>query len=282
GQVLACIPNVQHYSVLVNLLRGKWEYQDEGLLDRTHLRFFTLSGIQELFARAGLNIFEIQPRWWPGDEFDQFHQLMAPALKHLGIDSASFATQTRAVQYIVRAVRSAEPPQRMVIWSLLGSVIGSEVRIGEPGRFLATIPGVRTLTGTGLQFADLDRTWPGEARVFLQQRIVIPLADHLQLQRALLARGYLIVGELDDDPEHFTDLVSSDFFGIKSCHCIQTTTEVLAETLRKIHPHVAVFPNQAASVGAPRSQVPGHSSEHPVTLFFGALNRESDWAPIMP
>ena len=44
GQILACIPNVQHYSVLVNLLRGKWEYQDEGLLDRTHLRFFTLQG----------------------------------------------------------------------------------------------------------------------------------------------------------------------------------------------------------------------------------------------
>jgi precorrin-6B methylase 2 len=30
GQVLACIPNVQHYSVVVNLLRGQWEYQEEG------------------------------------------------------------------------------------------------------------------------------------------------------------------------------------------------------------------------------------------------------------
>ena len=66
GQVLACIPNVQHYSVIVNLLRGKWDYQDEGLLDRTHLRFFTLSGIQDLFAKAGLRVFDIQPRWWPG------------------------------------------------------------------------------------------------------------------------------------------------------------------------------------------------------------------------
>ena len=59
GQVLACIPNVQHYSVLVNLLRGRWDYQDEGLLDRTHLRFFTLSGVQDLFVKAGLQIFEI-------------------------------------------------------------------------------------------------------------------------------------------------------------------------------------------------------------------------------
>ena len=80
GQILACIPNVQHYSVVVNLLQGKWNYQDEGLLDRTHLRFFTLSGIQELFAGAGLRVFDIQPRWWAGTEQDRFQQVMAPVL----------------------------------------------------------------------------------------------------------------------------------------------------------------------------------------------------------
>src|SRR5262249_53974498 len=42
GQVLACIPNIQHYSIIINLMRGNWDYEDEGLLDRTHLRFFTL------------------------------------------------------------------------------------------------------------------------------------------------------------------------------------------------------------------------------------------------
>ena len=62
----------------------------------------------------------------------------------------------------------------MIVWSLLGSVIGSEVRIQEPHQFLATIPGVRSLAGTGVQFADLGRILPGEDRVFIQQRIVIP------------------------------------------------------------------------------------------------------------
>ncbi|HEX8198862.1 MAG TPA: class I SAM-dependent methyltransferase, partial [Isosphaeraceae bacterium] len=38
GQVVACIPNVQHASVILGLVRGRWDYQDEGLLDRTHLR----------------------------------------------------------------------------------------------------------------------------------------------------------------------------------------------------------------------------------------------------
>jgi Glycosyl transferases group 1 len=282
GQVLACIPNVQHYSVIVNLLRGKWEYQDEGLLDRTHLRFFALESMRELFARAGLKVFDIQPRWWPDASFDRFQQVMAPVLSPLGIDAAAFATQTRAVQYVVRAIRGDEAPRRTVIWSLLGSTIGSHPRVGEPGQFLATIPGVRTLTCTGVLFDELGKTSPGEEKVFVQQRVVIPLADHLRLQRELLARGYLIVGEFDDDPQHFTELVRSNFFALRSCHCLQTTTEVMAETLRTFNPHVAVFPNQVATLAAPRPEPDDRRSPGQPTIFFGALNREADWAPLMP
>lgn len=282
GQVLACVPNVQHHSVLVNLLRGKWEYQDEGLLDRTHLRFFTLGGLKQLFAQAELKVCDIEPRWWPDASFDHFQQVMAPVLKALEIEPAEFRTQTRAVQYIVRAIRAASAPRRMVIWSLLGSAIGSHPRVGEPGQFLATIPGVRILACTGLQFDELGRTLPEEQKVFLQQRVIIPLADHLRLQQELLARGYLIVGEFDDDPRHFAELVHTDFFALRSCHCLQTTTEVMAETLRQFNPHVAVFPNQVAMLPEPRPEPDHGRSAKPLTIFFGALNREPDWAPIMP
>jgi hypothetical protein len=278
GQVLACIPNVQHYSVIVGLLRGSWRYQEEGLLDRTHLRFFTLEGMQDLFNRAGLQVFDIQPRWWAddSDSFGRFQQIVAPVLGPLGIDSSAFATRTRAVQYVVRAVRGQGPLRRMFLWSLLGSVIGSEVRIQEPQRFLATLPGLRTLTTTGLQFADLTRTLADEERVFVQQRVIIPPEDHIRLQRALLAEGYLLVAEIDDDPLHFPVLADSDFFALRSCHCVQTSTQTMAETLRAYHPHVEFFPNQVAEL--PRLTF----NEGPVTLFFGALNREADWAPLMP
>jgi SAM-dependent methyltransferase len=282
GQILACIPNVQHYSVLVSLLRGAWDYQDEGLLDRTHLRFFTLSGIRDLFLKAGLHVFEIQPRWWPSGEFDRFQEVMAPVLSALAIDATSFAIQTRAVQYVVRAVRAAVPPPRMLIWSLLGSSIGSEVRVAEPERFLATIPGVRIQSGTGVQFDDLGRTWPGERKIFIQQRVIISRSDHLRLQRALRSHGFLIVAEFDDDPEHFAELKRTDFFALKSCHCIQTTTEVLAETLRTFHPHVMVFPNQLARLPRPRLRADTETVSGSTTLFFGALNREADWTPILP
>ena len=112
---------------------------------------------------------------------------------------------------------------------------------------------------------------------------MIPTEDHLRLQRALLEHGYLIIAEFDDDPLHFDDLVKSDFFALRSCHGIQTTTEPLAEVLRAYNPHVQVFPNQLAML-PPARELPDPVGEmtsgaSPVTLFFGALNRETDWAP---
>lgn len=281
GQVLACIPNVQHYSVLVNLMRGRWDYQAEGLLDRTHLRFFTLAGVQELFAKAGLTVFDIRPRWWPGTEPEYFHQVMAPVLSALRIDPVSFTAQTRAVQYLIRAVHSDNPPRRMLVWTLLGSAIASEVRVKEPLQFLATIPGVRTRTSTGLQFDELRQTFSGEEKIFIQQRVILPVRDHLKLQRAVLSSGYLIVAELDDNPHHFAELVCSDFLALRSCHCVQTTTEVMAESIRVFNPHVAVFPNQIAELPRPRKRMNDLNLLVPLTLFFGALNRETDWAPVM-
>jgi len=61
GSVVASIPNIRHVSVLRRLvLRGEWRYTDYGLLDRTHLRFFTRESILEMFRTAGYAV-EIEP-----------------------------------------------------------------------------------------------------------------------------------------------------------------------------------------------------------------------------
>lgn len=54
GLCIISLPNAQHYSVSLNLLRGKWEYTDAGLLDSTHLRFFTRSSAEAMVHNAGL------------------------------------------------------------------------------------------------------------------------------------------------------------------------------------------------------------------------------------
>jgi len=62
GCVVASIPNVRHYIVVRNLaLRGRWDYADWGVLDRTHLRFFTRASIEELFESADMAIETLAP-----------------------------------------------------------------------------------------------------------------------------------------------------------------------------------------------------------------------------
>ncbi|MFL6466529.1 MAG: class I SAM-dependent methyltransferase, partial [Pyrinomonadaceae bacterium] len=57
GCVVASIPNVRYFgNVWLMLVHGSWEYQDSGILDRTHLRFFTQKSIQAMFADQGYEI----------------------------------------------------------------------------------------------------------------------------------------------------------------------------------------------------------------------------------
>ncbi len=53
GRVVASLPNIGHYSTLLMLLRQQWRYQELGIMDYTHLRFFTRTGLLDLFRRAG-------------------------------------------------------------------------------------------------------------------------------------------------------------------------------------------------------------------------------------
>jgi len=61
GTVFACIPNVMYREVLAELLfEGDWKYRDAGVLDRTHLRFFTRKSILRMFAECGYQVHYIE------------------------------------------------------------------------------------------------------------------------------------------------------------------------------------------------------------------------------
>ena len=59
GTVIASIPNVRHYRVVKKLLKGSWDYEKKGVMDSTHLRFFTLDGIKKMFKDADLELKEV-------------------------------------------------------------------------------------------------------------------------------------------------------------------------------------------------------------------------------
>jgi len=53
GYVVASIPNIAHGAIRLSLLQGKFDYQELGILDNTHLRFFTRKTVEELFEKSG-------------------------------------------------------------------------------------------------------------------------------------------------------------------------------------------------------------------------------------
>jgi tetratricopeptide (TPR) repeat protein len=56
GTVVASVPNVRFFYVLDRLAEGRWEYMEAGILDKTHLRFFTKTEVEVLFRQAGLTM----------------------------------------------------------------------------------------------------------------------------------------------------------------------------------------------------------------------------------
>jgi SAM-dependent methyltransferase len=61
GKIIICIPNVAHLYIRMKLLFGCWDYQDYGIMDRTHIRFFTKKSLQDLVINVGIEHFKITP-----------------------------------------------------------------------------------------------------------------------------------------------------------------------------------------------------------------------------
>lgn len=56
GYVVISVPNVANWAMRLGLLAGRWNYTDRGILDRTHLRFFTSKTIRAALADGGFSI----------------------------------------------------------------------------------------------------------------------------------------------------------------------------------------------------------------------------------
>ncbi len=62
GYLVVSLPNIRNYKALAPLLlRNRWDYQDAGILDRTHLRFFVESTARDLVQQTGLSIQKVAP-----------------------------------------------------------------------------------------------------------------------------------------------------------------------------------------------------------------------------
>lgn len=103
GYILASIPNVMHFSVIRSLIQGNWTYENAGLLDKTHLRFFTLSEIDKLFKNAGYKVDGCQPILIYETENDR--HFMRTLADIAGV--SQLVEQYRAYQYLLKASKIA-------------------------------------------------------------------------------------------------------------------------------------------------------------------------------
>ncbi len=276
GVVLICMPNVEHWSFADRLLRGAWDYEEQGLFDRTHLRWFNVNTTQRALRDAGLTPLDAMPRVFDRPQAEAFATAMRPALDRLGVDPQEYLGRASALQHVWRAGRRAASPLALVSTALapVGGV--TEVRVTEPMQALLSEPSILPHVAAGLHA--LPPLPPGMPRVLVLHRPLLAGPAGLDLVRMAVSQGYVLVCEFDDHPDYIPVLQRPDVYNFNAVHAIQTTTEPLAEVLRERNPEVAVFPNAVA-------QLPDSANFRDparLTLFFGGLNREADWPGLIP
>jgi SAM-dependent methyltransferase len=112
GVVIASIPNVAHAAVRLALLGGSFRYREQGLLDESHLRFFTREGVQDLFEGSGYLITQWLRRRLEIEETE------IPVPSSVPEQARAWATgdpEATTYQFVVRAVPS-EPAAQLYAW----------------------------------------------------------------------------------------------------------------------------------------------------------------------
>ncbi|MGD9288609.1 MAG: glycosyltransferase [Desulfobacterales bacterium] len=105
GRLVLSIPNVRHWSVIKDLLEGRWEYQDAGILDKTHLRFFTWQSILSLMNSVGYQIESYFGTYLQG--YDVPVEFINNSTQ-CGIDTSSLANEGRVYQYLITCTPNSD------------------------------------------------------------------------------------------------------------------------------------------------------------------------------
>ncbi len=104
GCVVACIPNAQHWSLQARLSIGDWRYEESGLLDRTHLRWFTRQTMLEMFDQTGFTVETGMSRIFDEPDRERFLPVIEKMASMLGVDAEMTIQDSMPLQYILRAI----------------------------------------------------------------------------------------------------------------------------------------------------------------------------------
>jgi 2-polyprenyl-3-methyl-5-hydroxy-6-metoxy-1,4-benzoquinol methylase len=140
GLVIASIPNIAHLSIRVELMEGGFAYEKLGLLDDTHLKYFTKKTIEDMFEAAGLSIQRLE-----ATVYDLPEDRITERLRAVGLEPTPRfwermnGDEARAYQYVVVAGKGpveAQPidlPEKAVMEHarLLSELASSEAEVAH-------------------------------------------------------------------------------------------------------------------------------------------------------
>jgi 2-polyprenyl-3-methyl-5-hydroxy-6-metoxy-1,4-benzoquinol methylase len=94
GWVFASIPNILNFETLYLFLKNKdWQYKDFGIMDRTHLRFFTKKSIHRMFTEAGYEV----------DSITGINEFCGKKFKILNFFLFNMLDEMKYIQMVVKA-----------------------------------------------------------------------------------------------------------------------------------------------------------------------------------
>jgi len=273
GTVAACIPNIGHWSGIASLMAGDWSYTDSGLLDRTHLRFFTQRSARALLEEAGLAVRKMMPRRVPLDAARQerFLAVIAPALHHLGIDAEEAVARMQALQYVFVAQK---PPLRPLLavhqWIMTKGKL--QARTDPPVAVLGSLPDV-VATASAVSEGVPKPSGEHDHVLVMQRQMVANRDLWFASIRSLIAKGWLLVAEWDDHPDLLPAPAkaiwdTNPWLSMSSVHACQVSTPLLAAAFCAHNPTVAVFANALLDL-PPLAKRGGER----IRIVYAALNR---------
>lgn len=287
GQLLCLLDNGGYLPHLLSALEGK--NGADGI--------FPVEQAAERLRDADLEIYSTLSLH-PGGETEKHHLALAKSEEMQGFIDAlgklfrKTGRQARvellASHYLLRCGREKPERPRLSIHAMEGeALVTARVRVEEPLRALAAEPLVESHWEEKVLNPALDGNT--EAKICIRQRLSYhDLKEAKEQLGWLRQRGYLVVHELDDNPELWRDAHEKNNWADFRCvHGVQVSTKPLAEILRQYNPEVEVFRNELQELPERRvyaletlRRLKEENTEY-VIVFFGALNRENDWQEIM-
>jgi hypothetical protein len=236
-----------------------------------------------MFQKAGWAVVDATPRnLWP-EKTEAALKALLPAAQALGGDVSKARQNMSALQWVIRATNGtnvAIHPRLSVAALGYKKMAGvTEARVDHPMMALNSLHEISAVWNA--ETLSLPKEMSPGVLVLHRQFMLEPAFN--EAMETLVAKGWTLVSEIDDDPHHWSQYVESNFYAFRSVHAVTVSTEHLADIVREFNPNVQVFENAILSIPhrMPPEVATPNAAHQKLRIFFGALNRKADWLPII-